>query len=458
MPTNSSGGRRPVGKSTSGKRTTAPRSGARSTGKRRKRKNKAQGYLYIAAALCILGIFLFALLISQISGCSDDSSSDTDESTRAESSEESTQSKEESNHSSTEESSEDTPESSDVTSDDVPTDNPIANRISAYEEYIGVEYSINMLEYEQYVCPENADRFVYIVNPNHTLAADYVPEDLVWCTNIRKGRPKDYSYINSTANKALEAFLKEAAHYGYDDITVTNAYRSYKVQSGLFNNYLANDLKEDYVCDTCHTYIDISYFPKNVKTIVNIGDTFYYCNGCGYQLTPDAEGKLYCEICMMEVTSPEIRQDKTEKVCCFFCKDCGNGKNITFSEEDGYYCEKCKKAVAPCLGEVRRPTNDEATAHVLTYSTKPGTSEHQTGLCCDMHNLSQTTSAFDNTAEAKWLAANAHRFGFILRYPEGKQHITGIKHESWHFRFVGRDAATEMFEKGLTLEEYLGEA
>jgi D-alanyl-D-alanine carboxypeptidase len=72
-----------------------------------------------------------------------------------------------------------------------------------------------------------------------------------------------------------------------------------------------------------------------------------------------------------------------------------------------------------------------------------------------MHNLETTNANFNGTPEAKWLAANAHRFGFILRYPEGTQHITGIKHESWHFRYVGRDAATEMFEKGLTLEEYL---
>jgi hypothetical protein len=69
--------------------------------------------------------------------------------------------------------------------------------------------------------------------------------------------------------------------------------------------------------------------------------------------------------------------------------------------------------------------------------------------------MSTTTSAFDNTPEAKWLAKNAHRFGFILRYPPNTQHITGIKHESWHFRYVGRYHATRMTELGMCFEEYI---
>ena len=125
--------------------------------------------------------------------------------------------------------------------------------------------------------------------------------------------------------------------------------------------------------------------------------------------------------------------------------------------------------------------NNEKAAHpdwsderikqeVLTYSAYPGTSEHQTGLCVDLMTKemsglwnygSETPNnpydkGFAETAEYKWLKDNAHKFGFILRYPEEKTDITGYAYESWHYRFVGIDAATDIYKSGLTLEEYLG--
>lgn len=95
-----------------------------------------------------------------------------------------------------------------------------------------------------------------------------------------------------------------------------------------------------------------------------------------------------------------------------------------------------------------------------TYSARPGYSEHQTGLAFDIGevNFEQhfASSSFGETGAGKWVAANAHRFGFVMRYPEGKEQITGYMHESWHFRFVGTEIAEEIFKRNLTLEEYLG--
>ncbi len=85
----------------------------------------------------------------------------------------------------------------------------------------------------------------------------------------------------------------------------------------------------------------------------------------------------------------------------------------------------------------------------------PGSSEHQSGLCLDMHNLSAASTAFGGTFEADWLADNAHKFGYILRYPKNKTKITGISYEPWHFRYVGRYHATKMHELGMCLEEYM---
>lgn len=126
-----------------------------------------------------------------------------------------------------------------------------------------------------------------------------------------------------------------------------------------------------------------------------------------------------------------------------------------------------KDAVA-CLGEGYIQTNyrdkgltgltyADAEKVVLSYSAFPGTSEHQTGLCVDFITTQMTTldRTFEEYDASRWLLANAYRFGFILRYPEDKTGITGYSYEPWHYRFVGREAATDIYRQGLTLEEYL---
>jgi LAS superfamily LD-carboxypeptidase LdcB len=97
--------------------------------------------------------------------------------------------------------------------------------------------------------------------------------------------------------------------------------------------------------------------------------------------------------------------------------------------------------------------NRDGRAKADTYSARPGYSEHQTGLAMDINNAS---SSFNNTREARWLANNCWKYGFIIRYPNGKQNITGYKYESWHVRYLGKDMAKKVYDSGLCLEEYLG--
>lgn len=90
----------------------------------------------------------------------------------------------------------------------------------------------------------------------------------------------------------------------------------------------------------------------------------------------------------------------------------------------------------------------------------PGTSEHQTGLAMDIGASSGNCSlseCFADTAEGQWLAANAYRFGFLLRFPADKAEVTGYPFEPWHYRYIGVDLATEMHNTGVTtLEEFFG--
>ena len=104
-----------------------------------------------------------------------------------------------------------------------------------------------------------------------------------------------------------------------------------------------------------------------------------------------------------------------------------------------------------------RPTyGDDAESVAATSVARPGHSEHQSGLGVDMHTINTgAAQEFGNTPEGRWLAENAHYFGFILRYPADKTEITGVKYEPWHFRYVGRQHAARMYELGLCLEEYL---
>ena len=100
-------------------------------------------------------------------------------------------------------------------------------------------------------------------------------------------------------------------------------------------------------------------------------------------------------------------------------------------------------------------TREEAEALVLTYATRPGTSEHQTGLAVDMDTLGSFTVEFAWTTEYYWLQENAWKFGFILRFPQDKEEVTSITFEPWHYRYVGRYHAKIMHDNGLCLEEYI---
>jgi len=94
-----------------------------------------------------------------------------------------------------------------------------------------------------------------------------------------------------------------------------------------------------------------------------------------------------------------------------------------------------------------------------TFSARPGFSEHQTGLAFDIGGLDRTLWAekgFKDTVEAKWLKENAWKYGFILRYPEGKEWKTGYMYESWHYRYIGVEHSVNFKDNDLTLEEYLG--
>jgi D-alanyl-D-alanine carboxypeptidase len=121
-----------------------------------------------------------------------------------------------------------------------------------------------------------------------------------------------------------------------------------------------------------------------------------------------------------------------------------------------------------CSGYRSYETQSELYAwNVETYgvngaelvSARPGMSEHQLGLAMDVTSASvgfDLLESFGSTSEGQFIKENAHRYGFIVRYPQGKTDITGYAYEPWHLRYLGVDVATEIYNSGKTMEEYYG--
>lgn len=108
-------------------------------------------------------------------------------------------------------------------------------------------------------------------------------------------------------------------------------------------------------------------------------------------------------------------------------------------------------------------SEEEAIRLTNQYYAPPGASEHHTGLAADVcipsivNKYACLHEAYDATAEFKWFSAHAHEYGFILRYQKGEEDITGYNYEPWHFRYVGVDVATEIYNRGITFEEYIAD-
>lgn len=102
-----------------------------------------------------------------------------------------------------------------------------------------------------------------------------------------------------------------------------------------------------------------------------------------------------------------------------------------------------------------RYVKSDGAAVADTYSSRPGNSEHQTGLCFDLNTIEDS---FQYTNEGKWVNDNCYKYGFCIRFPKGKDSATGYQYESWHLRYVGVDLATKLYNNGdwISLEEYFG--
>lgn len=126
--------------------------------------------------------------------------------------------------------------------------------------------------------------------------------------------------------------------------------------------------------------------------------------------------------------------------------DAAKGEGINLKVISGYRTEGTQNWL------YNNSVKKNGIEHALIYSAKPGYSEHQLGLAVDLNDVEE---GFEQTKEYKWLKTNSYKYGFIERYPKGKEFITGYGYEPWHYRYLGVDLATKVFTENVTYEEYL---
>jgi zinc D-Ala-D-Ala carboxypeptidase len=124
---------------------------------------------------------------------------------------------------------------------------------------------------------------------------------------------------------------------------------------------------------------------------------------------------------------------------------------VTLVARSGYRSYETQRQLFESRAQIR------GTDAANRTTAKPGQSEHQTGLAMDVTSKSvsyQLSAVFGDTVEGRWLADNAHHYGFIIRYPAGQEIITGYLYEPWHLRYVGVELSEELYRTALTMEAY----
>lgn len=235
-----------------------------------------------------------------------------------------------------------------------------------------------------------------------------------------------------------------------DDVSVednNNINNNSSDENNNINNDKDND--EDVQEEVKETFLDENQVVTNsdsIQVVVNKN------RNLSSEYAPEDLVKL--EDVPTVLSNPEVNQLRKEaaEALTLLFKKAKEELKIQLYARSGY--RSYNTQVALYNGYVQR----HGKAAADTFSAKPGQSEHQTGLAMDITSDSvnkQLSEKFGETKEGKWINENAYKYGFILRYPEGKEDITGYIYEPWHIRYLGKDLAKKVFDSGLTLDQYL---
>lgn len=201
---------------------------------------------------------------------------------------------------------------------------------------------------------------------------------------------------------------------------------------------------------------------SQVVTQVNIGLDRRHYSGTAFVRTPNAHDVLVNKYHYLGSTFvPElVRMGSSYANYSSACMEPTAYEWFTKMVDDArreglrLYCVSAYRSYSYQSTLYQRYVRQDGRELADTYSARPGYSEHQTGLAVDINTASRS-SHFENTAQYQWLVENSWKYGFILRYPQGKEAVTGFTFEPWHYRYVGQELAEAVYESGLTYDEYV---
>ncbi len=220
--------------------------------------------------------------------------------------------------------------------------------------------------------------------------------------------------------KNLEKYLAYQKEHPEDELSNIVAIINVGADKDWYSEYTETDLSKDYLllCNKFHQLPE-NYTPEDLTKVKN-----WYAYGDDPQLREEA----YSQFISMYNAAKEDGQDLII-----------NSAYRSYQYQDDLY------------GKYLEWYGQQETD---AMAARPGFSEHQTGLSMDIMTYGANASTFEATEEFTWLKNHAHEYGFILRYPKGKEYLTGYEYESWHYRYVGIEAATYIYQHDITFDEY----
>lgn len=282
---------------------------------------------------------------------------------------------------------------------------------------------------------------------------------------------KTYKYHQTTEYKLITVgYTKKdikllSKYLNENDLLNLTKNKKDKILLGLMSSklYLHKNLNEykeyydvnqnksfDEIINTVNIHRNYEYYEKNIDTDLNknyemLVNKYYFLNE---NYVPDDLVTISTKFSWGNLGSQKIRKEAYDAYLKMH--DAARSEaNIYLMVNSSYRDYQSQQRV------YNNYKNNHGEAYADKIAARPGHSEHQTGLSLDIFSISNPSqTTFKDSDSYAWLKDNCYRFGFILRYPEGKENITGYNFESWHYRYVGIETAKKVYESGLTYDEY----
>ncbi len=298
-------------------------------------------------------------------------------------------------------------------------------------------------------------------NQAYLLEADYYPNLLSYldAEGMQEELLKDYILFEQLYGLGIEETIFIVNHHyndvaSYDENTIALMHGTYyiheylerylKYENNLTITFDSQEAMRDYVITAVNSNLDYAFYTLDESA--NLEKQYLLLVNKYYKLSEDYVPENLVTIASTYGASLLLESTVYEQYKLMW--SAAKQEGLSLYIRSPYRSYRTQQTL------YNRYVAADGKAVADTYSARPGYSEHQTGLAFDVTSPSTNFDTFEYSQEFEWLKNNAHKYGFILRYPKGKEYITGYMYEPWHYRYVGVEAATKIYETGLTYEEY----